>query len=384
MTIRKFLAAALMGVFASTAYAQSSVTLYGLIDTGVSYISNAGAEGHSSWNATNGNINGSRWGLRGNEDLGGGLSAIFTLESGFNVLNGTASQSGRLFGRQAFVGLRSNQYGTITVGRQYDSVVDYLAPLSLATNTSFAHPYDNDNLQNSIRFNNTIKYTSRNYNGFTFGGMYGFSNSSNFALNRVYSVGASYTYGGLKIAAGYLQLNNDPSSAANFSSVPGAVSGDYKFIAARQRTFGGAINYTFGPAKVGLVYSQTSLTGLGGIAVSGASYGPGVFGAAQGSGRFQNLEGNVTWSFTPDFRMQAMYTYTRASLAGVNPNYNSVNLLGSYNLSPRTDLYLQGGWQHVSSNGKFSPQINNFISSQYTGDLARNQVVVSTGIRHRF
>lgn len=121
--------AALMGVFATAAHAQSSVTLYGLIDAGITYTNNQ--NGHSNWKETSGLVNGSRWGLRGAEDLGGGLKAIFTLENGFNIANGKLGQGSREFGRQAFVGLSSNQLGSVTLGRQYDSVIDFRAPLAL-------------------------------------------------------------------------------------------------------------------------------------------------------------------------------------------------------------------------------------------------------------
>ncbi len=70
---------------------------------------------------------GSRWGLKGTEDLGGGLKALFQLENGFNASNGKAAQGGLMFGRQAYVGLSDNQWGSVTLGRQYDSVIDYLA-----------------------------------------------------------------------------------------------------------------------------------------------------------------------------------------------------------------------------------------------------------------
>src|ERR1700751_1206050 len=93
------------------AYAQSSVTLYGLIDEGVNFTNNAGSG--SAVQVRSGDTSGSRWGVRGDEDLGGGLSAIFRLESGFNASNGQLGEGGRLFGRQAYVGLQSQQYGTL-------------------------------------------------------------------------------------------------------------------------------------------------------------------------------------------------------------------------------------------------------------------------------
>jgi len=90
---------------ASAAHAQSSVTLYGLVDAGITYTNNVGGSGRVA--LVSGNISGSRFGLRGSEDLGGGLKTIFVLENGFNVNNGTLGQGGRMFGRQAYVGLSS-------------------------------------------------------------------------------------------------------------------------------------------------------------------------------------------------------------------------------------------------------------------------------------
>jgi predicted porin len=110
---------AVVGAQAQTTPAPTSVTLYGLIDTGVEHITNVGATGGSLTRMPN--ISGtlpSRWGLRGNEDLGGGLRALFTLESGFWPDNGVSGQGGRLFGRQALVGL-SGGWGTVSLGRQY-------------------------------------------------------------------------------------------------------------------------------------------------------------------------------------------------------------------------------------------------------------------------
>ncbi|CBW77066.1 Outer membrane porin protein 32 precursor (plasmid) [Mycetohabitans rhizoxinica HKI 454] len=109
------------------------------------------------------------FGLRGDEDWGTGLHAIFKLESGFNLNNGQYSESGSIFNRQAYVGLRNDQYGALTLGRQYDSVVDYLAPLSAAGsgygNNLAGHPFDNDNLDNTFSIKNAVKYTSPNYYG---------------------------------------------------------------------------------------------------------------------------------------------------------------------------------------------------------------------------
>ena len=106
------------------------------------------------------------FGLRGSEDLGGGLKAIFTLESGFNIGNGKFANNSGMFNRQSFVGLSSAQFGTVTLGRQYDAVQDYLAPLTATGSwggTYFAHPCNNDNLSTNGGYavNNSIKYSER-------------------------------------------------------------------------------------------------------------------------------------------------------------------------------------------------------------------------------
>ena len=255
--------------FLSCAHAQNSATLYGLIDAGLMYTNNVSKRGsHGSLvQATSGNINGSRWGLRGAEDLGDGLKAVFVLEDGFNVQNGKLAQDGRFFGRQAYVGLSSTQFGTITLGRQYDSLVDFVSPLSGTAGTfggtGFPHPFDNDNLNYSVRMNNAVKFTSANYAGLTVGGLYAFSNGSEFAVNRAYSAGASYAFGRFSFAVGYLQINgssNTTSSSAgavdiNESTANG--SGGFELGADVQRTVGAGMNYKFGRSCCGLrLYAQ--------------------------------------------------------------------------------------------------------------------------------
>jgi predicted porin len=115
----------------SGAYAQSSVTLYGIVDAGISYVTNVAkthGQNRSAVQMISGGQAADRFGFRGVEDLGGGLKAVFQLESGFSVVNGTLQQNGRLFGRQAFVGL-DTPYGTITLGRQRVPIYDFFVPL---------------------------------------------------------------------------------------------------------------------------------------------------------------------------------------------------------------------------------------------------------------
>ena len=109
---------ALLALASPLAHAQSSVTLYGIIDAGVTYFSNL--NGHSAFVANDGSIQSNRWGLRGIEDIGGGSRIIFDLENGFNLYSGTMVQSGVLFSRQAWLGIDNPRYGRFTLGKQYD------------------------------------------------------------------------------------------------------------------------------------------------------------------------------------------------------------------------------------------------------------------------
>lgn len=116
---RNAIALAALGLVGGVASAQSSVTLYGVVDVAVERVKGA----TSLTRVTSGQQQGSRWGLRGTEDLGGGLKAMFVLENGFNADVGTFGQGGRLFGRQGYLGLGGG-WGAVRLGRQYTPMDD--------------------------------------------------------------------------------------------------------------------------------------------------------------------------------------------------------------------------------------------------------------------
>jgi predicted porin len=231
----------------STSHAQS-VTLYGIVDTGVEYINHANPAGHSivRMPPLTGEIP-SRWGIKGNEPLGGGYAAIFTLESGFTTGTGTSNQGGRLFGRQAWVGIDS-PYGTFTLGRQYSMLLwaslaaDFFGPNIYGTSsldTWLAAPRDD----NSVAYKKTFK-------GFTVGASYSFGRdaSPNNASNtpgegncagsipgnatacREWSAMLEYDSSHWGAAAAYDRQNGGPGSAVNLfnglTPLPFVNSGD--------------------------------------------------------------------------------------------------------------------------------------------------------------
>ncbi|RDV00287.1 porin [Trinickia dinghuensis] len=379
----KLLLPALAVAFAVPAFAQNSVTLYGVIDEGIDYTNNAG--GHAAYDLQSGYVQGSRWGLKGTEDLGGGLKAVFQLENGFNLSNGNLGQGQRMFGRQAYVGLSSDKFGTVTLGRQYDSLVDYLAQTTANGNWAgylFSHPYDNDNTDNSFRVDNTVKYASPTYAGLQFGGTYSFSNATNFAANRQYSFGGQYANGGLLVAAAYLQANNPGAGTG------GAISstGDSNFPAALLRIFGAGVNYTFGPATLGFSYTNSYMKQPTGTEYLGGTILPAV--GALSNLRFQNFELNGKYQISPALFLGAMYDYTRANFNAttgkLSPVYHTVGLMADYNLSKRTDVYVQGAYQHVAGDKTGTALDNANVLGANNTSSNGNQLVARVAIRHKF
>lgn len=170
---KTLLAAALVTGFAGVAHAETSVTLYGLVDAGIGYQQTKVEQGDAFTKTRdigliNGVKNGNRWGLKGTEDLGNGTSAIFQLESGFDLGNGRSSQGGRLFGRKAIVGLTGESWGTLTLGRQYNVGDDFISPID-PFGTSFRQAGVTDGAfgsSPSARMDNSIKYMTPDFAGF--------------------------------------------------------------------------------------------------------------------------------------------------------------------------------------------------------------------------
>ncbi|MGN7984957.1 porin [Burkholderia sp. 22313] len=383
---KSLLALLALGAFAGAAHAQSSVTLYGIIDEGLLFNNNAG--GKHLYSMASGVMQGSRFGMRGTEDLGNGLKAIFVLENGFDVNSGKLGQGSLMFGRQAYVGL-SSQAGTVTLGRQYDSVVDFVGPLEAGDQWGgyiAAHPGDLDNFNNAYRVNNAIKYTSPTYAGFSFGGLYSLGGiAGQFARNQVWSLGAGYNNGPLVLGVGYLNARTPGNAGGMFnngstaSAVPvtSPVYGAYANNANTYQVIGAGGAYTFGAATIGATYSNTKFKGF--------SVGPYVNQTAT----FNNGEINFKYQLTPALILGAAYDYTQGSKIdnASAAKYHQGSLGVDYFLSKRTDVYVIGVYQHASGNAldadgrvvQATAAINGLSGSSTT-----NQVAARVGIRHKF
>jgi predicted porin len=388
---KKVLTTALLATFAGAAHAQSSVTLYGIIDAGISYVNNArvGTTHDKLFKYDDGVAQGSRWGLRGTEDLGGGLKAVFVLENGFNSGNGTASQGGAMFGRQAYVGLTKDGIGSFTLGRQYTFNTDYLGSLystggqTVAGNYAY-HINDIDQLTSS-RINNAVKFSSANFAGFTFGALYGFSNAAGaFAgspgtvaaptsgSSRAYSFGANYAMGPFGLGAAYTDIHYPSQAVPAFSTSlanvsPPAVGG----ASIRDlRSYGVGGRYVIGPATMWALYTNTRLEAITGSATTFAAY-----------------EVGAKYAVTPALTGGLGYTYMHLSNANTG-HWNQVDASVDYALSKRTDVYLLGIYQQASGhNGTQDLQAQIGSSTSYfgpSGPGADNQVAVRVGLRAKF
>jgi predicted porin len=385
--------AALTVAFAgsSPTYAQSSVSLYGIIDEGITMINNSG--GKHQYLVNSGVMQGNRWGLRGSEDLGGGLKAIFRIENGFDASNGRHGQGGLGFGRQALVGIESN-YGTVTLGRMYDSVVDFVGPLEAGTQwaTSVgAHPGDIDNFNNTFRVNNAVKYASRSYGGFSFDGLYSLGGvAGDYSRNQIWSVGGQYTAGSLILAAAYLNVRNPNVSffgnstsgtpnagASNITSVIYSGFGSahtYQVAAA-----GGA--YTIGSVTFGATYSNLKFYDLG------TSYASAFAGQ---TGTFNNVEVNLKVQVTPALVAGVAYDFLRGNSIDDHsaPKYQQGMAGLDYFLSKRTDVYLVGQYQHASGDtiNSTGTGVTRAVAAlnTLTASASQNQFAARVGIRHKF
>lgn len=393
----------------STAFGQSSVSLYGIVDPAVVYVNNAqvnkaggvlhGAHQFSMQDASTSAYIGSRFGFRGVEDLGGGTSAIFTLENGFNVANGSLGQGGLLFGRQAFVGLSNRGVGAITAGRQYSSLVEYLSPLtavSLWGGFITAHPDDVDNLGLTVRQNNAVKIASPAWNGFSANVMYGFGGvAGSMSANQVVSAAAGYSGGPLKVGVGYLSAYNpniamwggQPNAGGvtvnNIGSLGSATTPEKNPVMAgyasarREEVVGAGTSYTLGRATLGAVYTNTRFIGLG------STSGPNPLGYA-GSAVFSTIEVNTSYRVAPALSVGASYSYTSTSGPHANKaHYNQVNAGVHYFLSKRTDVYMVAAYQRASGVDSLGQPAVASINGM-TPSASRQQFVNAIGVAHRF
>ncbi|MEI2415308.1 porin [Orrella sp. JC864] len=361
----------------SNAQADTSVTLYGIADLGLGYESVRGPGGFSQSRTglVDGVNSGSRFGLRGVEELGGGTRALFVLEGGINLSDGTSGQSGRLFGRRATIGLQNDAWGTLELGRQTNLASTWVGDMVSPFGTSFrtANIGTTFSSANTMRLDNLVLYQSPDIAGWQAGVGYSFNADSTrtdnggqrtgFGTadnNRVLTTALRYRNGPLYVAAAYDRFN--PTS--------GAVGGQSP---ARIQSYILAGSYDFEVLKLGLAWGQTR---------DGWFIGQNM-GTSPSEGGFQNLG---TFSLRDGFKADSymvgvtvpfganalLASWQRADpdndlLTGEDATMNVYSVGLTHELSRRTNLYAYASY---GDNYAFNPD-------------ASNRTVVA-GVRHRF
>ncbi|ABE36847.1 gram-negative porin family protein [Paraburkholderia xenovorans LB400] len=363
------IAVAALSAYASSAYSQSSVTLYGLIDEAIRFDNHqTPSGGHNITMGTGGAILGSRWGLRGVEDLGGGTKALFTLESGFIANTGamafpTPNGQTREFGRQAFVGLSQSGWGTLTFGRQY-----LLAYTMGASHDTFAFAnyaatwgFQSAGLVGGARLDNTVQYSSDSLHGFKVNGAYTFGGAAgDVHRNSSPAVSVSYDHGPLSIGAVY-QVVNDIGGAVPADSAYGNTYFGVAIPDSTQKLFMAGASWATNRATLYAQYIYSH--------VYPADY------------RDDSMSLGASYRFTPAWEIrEAVYVDILHHAAGEGTRITTGPIL-FYHLSTRTDLYtgfnynhLTGQWIKLASSSGFTQSFNGY-NSLFEGVL---------GMIHRF
>lgn len=379
---RTLVALAALCAVSGAAQAQSSVTLYGVIDASVEYVNRVAASpatpnvgGYRFAQPSVGGLSASRWGLRGVEDLGGGNQALFVLESGFQPDTGNL-QSGVLFGRQSFVGLQNSAYGKITVGRQYTSFFDGLANFSPLR---FAATYEPGIWWMGLNYreSNMVKYTGQ------FGGLQAVAHYSFGTGVSVLNASTALANGGAGETPGHFSDNTAFGASLQYLSNgfgaslaydewrPAVTTGQPGTV----RKFAGAASYATGPLKV-----------MGGYRWNKADF-------SNGSTLLRDdyWWAGVNYQATPALGLSLAYYYAdvksaRAAVGApqTNPaNMQQYSFIADYNFTKRTDVYLSAGY---ARNGglSFDSAATAFAFNYPTMTGQKSMVGVTVGVRHIF
>lgn len=371
----------LVGAIVS-AHAQSSVTLYGVVDAALSYQTNTNPAGKSTFALQQGNegfLSGSRFGFLGKEDLGNGWHAGFTLENGFLINSGKLDQQGQLFGRQAFVKLGNDTYGDLALGRQYttaNTLLYYVDPLGVgAAPTNSWQVY-----LTGQRYDNALTYTGtygpvQVLAQYAMGGIAG-----NTRARSSMGLGIKYAQGPVVAIADAQQTNDSQSRHADIymGGVKLTLGSADLFANYLHSSRQGGFDSSNGGTDTASITSMTSGSPSAAVAINS------VF-ATYRSDDFGTL--GVNYHLTPAWILTAagMYDHTHANeFSGSRATFYSV---ADYLLSKRTDVYVAAAYEHVSGNwsGLFGNATTNAQATAGTALNGRNdQVSALVGLRHKF
>lgn len=346
---KSLLALAVLGAFAGAASAQSSVTVYGIVDAGFNSTDSGAPAGRVNGIAS-GNQSASRIGFKGTEDLGNGLKANFLLESGFNADAPGAFSFGD---RISTVGLSGN-FGAVNLGKQtsaikdaYDQIDPFgdggkIAPISAA--------FFGGDMPTSGRISNSVKYSSNSYSGFKFGVAYGFGESAgDTGADSNYGVNVGYANGPLNVQFGY--HNQDESTNPVNGATDPVKTGEF------EAAFLGA-TYDFGGFKLHAAYGDGKQSPVGGTESKVRNY---MLGAT--------VKVSAVGSIMASYSVNDNRTINNADAKRFGVMY-------AHDLSKRTNLY--AGYSRTSNDNGSDLGL---VAGAPAGESAS---VVAVGVRHKF
>ncbi len=329
------------------AMAQSSVTLYGLVDAGVGQKRTEVNGVKTKQSVVDSSLlNNSRYGFKGSEDLGGGLKANFTLEQGFSTDTGAAVSSTQAFSRKAVVGL-SGDFGAVDLGRQYSAYDDLRGATNMIYDTNFATTgtvFATGLADYTNRIDNSIGYRSPSFGGISGAVVLGLGEDKTSALSATKNISAHIKYANGPIVVGYGYQQQDSRIPA--TTVP--VAAAFNTAEIKYHLFAGS--YDFGVAKLTGGYNIAKQSGL-----EDKEYQIGVsvpFGAAAVAAGYSNAKGE------------------RAGAADLEGK--GISLLGTYSLSKRTTLYA----------GYLRTEVETAAAAGATTTTEKS--TLATGVRHTF
>jgi predicted porin len=394
--VKKFLFGVVALSATATATAQSSVTLYGIVDNGIVYETNL-PKGHV-FGAQSGGWAQSRFGLKGAEDLGGGTLAIFQLESRLNTQNGTLA-NGSFFEGQATVGLHNDTWGQIKFGNmgsaeinQYSGDVDPQQTKKYAIGT----------LVRGRVFSqaaNGTEYLSPTIAGFTLQGQYDLTNSSTWnAGNPGSAPGQLGTSSGLGSAQG--RADGIKLSYANQSLFWQATydevrdpNGQFSNVYLTSRSILTGLTYAFGPVTAYLGYQHLSAPDASNAGYFGTAAPSALPPAASLPTTINHEWVGAIWQTTPALAITGAVYHANANNG--NGNATLYTLGANYSLSKRTLLYTEFGYVRNSSTsnlgldgGLYGANINNDpvngSASSTNPNYGKSQFGVIAGLATRF
>lgn len=382
-----------VGSIANAAQAQSQVGVYGIIDASVNYTSKATIAGLA--NATGSKIStdsgvnsGSRLGFKGTEDLGGGLSSVFQLETGFKsdtgALDGTnngVANTNTLFRRLAVVGLSAG-WGTVLLGRQTDAVYQYNQWTSVGDfgGITGAVGHNLDRLEGT-RVNNAIRYNSPVMAGFSASMLYGFGEvAGQNASGQSTGIGAQYINGPLALFGAYFQSRLTADATATSSDTATLVAGNGKAGDVAIKVMNLGVSYQAGPARwyangsqVRQPLATTAVVPASGILPSGYVIG------GQNNDKTRIAEIGVNYALSSSLALISSVQRTTVDYAGSHASgrLTQFNIGVDTLLSKRTDIYTVIA--HLRADNTYNPGAEGTAAG-----LNNNQTVLTLGVRHKF